>query len=148
MKLLGLDGEISVQVSDDLNWTGGLILEQYKPASETESWYKPQARVTSNLRYNFNKQLSFDAEVAVQGQSKAKLYTSSPASSYVIPNTAIEKIVNVKGFVDLGIGASYKINNKFSVFLKANNLLNTENARYLYYQAIGVNVFGGLTYSF
>jgi len=148
MKLTGIEGQISVQVSDDLNWTGGLILEQYKPSSETESWYKPTARVNSNLRYNFNKQLSFDAAVAIQGQSKAKLYTSAPASPYVLPNTSLERVVNVKGFVDLGVGANYQINTKFSVFLKANNLLNTENARYLYYQAIGVNVFGGLTYSF
>jgi hypothetical protein len=147
-RVTGLNGEISVQVSDALNWTGGLTLEQYNPDFESESWYKPQVRVSSNLLYNFNKKLSFNAAVAMQGDSKAKLYTAQPANPYLVPNTDIENIVSVKGFVDLGLGASYKINDRFSAFLKANNLLNKEYSRYLYYQAIGVNVFGGVTYSF
>jgi hypothetical protein len=93
--------------------------------------------------------LSFNAAVAIQDDSKAKIYTAQPAVPYVIPDRDIESTVNVKGFVDLGVGAGYKINNKFSVFAKANNLLNnTTNGRFLYYQPIGVNVFGGLTYSF
>ena len=148
MKLTGLNGEISVQVSDALNWTGGVTLESYKPGSETESWYKPQVRLSSNLLYNFNKKLNFTAAVAIQGESKAKLYTAQPPIPYLIPDPSIETTVNVKGFVDLGLGAGYKINDKFSAFIRANNLLNTENTRYLYYQAIGVSVFGGLTYSF
>jgi hypothetical protein len=148
MKLTGLNGEISVQVSDALNWTGGLTLEQYKPGSETESWYKPQVRLNSNLLFNYNKKLNFTAAVAIQGESKAKIYTSEPARPYLIPNPAIETTVNVKGFVDLGLGAGYKINDKFSAFIRANNLLNTENTKYLNYQAIGVNVFAGATYSF
>ena len=148
MKLTGLNGEISIQLSDALNWTGGLTLESYKPGSETESWYKPQVRLNSNLLYNFNKKLNFTAAVAIQGESKAKLFTAQPANPYLIPDPTIETTVNVKGFVDLGLGAGYKINDKFSAFIRANNLLNTENTRYLYYQAIGVSVFGGLTYSF
>jgi hypothetical protein len=148
MKLTGINGEISVQISDALNWTGELTLEQYKPGSEAESWYKPQARLSSNLLYNFNKKLNFTAAVNIQGESKAKLYTAAPANPYLIPDPTIESIVNVKGFVDLGLGAGYKINDKFSAFLRTNNLLNTNNTRYLNYQAIGVSVFGGVSYSF
>lgn len=149
MKLLGLEGEISVQVSNSLKWTGKLNLENYKPASESESWFKPQLRVSSNLLFNFNDQLSFNAAVAIQDDSKAKLYNAQPVTPYVVPNKNIESTVNVKGFVDFGLGAAYKINNKFSVFANANNLFNnTSNGRFLYYQPIGVNVFGGLTYSF
>lgn len=147
-KLLGLEGELSVQVSNSLKWTGKVNLENYKSATETESWFKPQLRVSSNLLYNFNDKLSFNAAVALQNDSKAKLYTAQPDAPYVIPNRANESVLNVKGFVDFGVGAAYKINNKFSVFVKANNLLNNTNGRFLYYQPVGVNAFGGLTYSF
>ncbi|WP_158796763.1 TonB-dependent receptor [Pedobacter sp. L105] len=147
-KVLGLEGELSVQVSDQLKWTGKLNLEDYKPASETYSWYKPSLRISSNLLYSITDKLGFNASVAIQDASNAKIYTAAPASPYVIPNTAIETDTTVKGFVDLGIGATYKINKKFSVFANANNLLNTKYSRYLYYQAIGVNVFGGVSYSF
>jgi hypothetical protein len=147
-KVLGLEGELSVQVSDQLKWTGKLNLEDYTPAAEQYSWFKPQLRISSNLLYNITDKIGFNAAVAIQDASNAKIYTAAPASPYVIPNPAIETVANIKGFVDLGIGGTYKINNRFSAFLKANNLLNTKYSRFLYYQAIGVNVFGGISYSF
>jgi hypothetical protein len=148
MKLTGINGEISVQISDALHWTGSVFLEQYKSASESNSWFKPQARATSNLLYNFNDKLSFNAAVYMQGESKGKLYTEQPAVPYIVPNPAIETVVDLKGFVDFGLGANYKINNQFGAFLKVNNLLNKDNSRYLYYNNIGASVFGGVSYSF
>jgi hypothetical protein len=149
-KLTGLEGEISIQVSDALKWTGKLNLDDWKPASETYSWFKPGLKVSSNFVYTYNKKLSFNAGVVIQDDVKAKVYTGAPvpASQYVIPNTNIELIETVKGYVDLGLGADYRINKKFSVFAKANNILNTNYSKYLYYQVNGFNIFGGLTYSF
>ena len=152
MKLLGLEGEISVQVSDDLKWTGKLNIEDYKPASEQESYFKPQLRVSSNFLFNFNKKLSFNANVAIQDDSKAKVYTANPMQTggkyLLIPDPSIENVVNLKGFVDLGIGADYKINKQFSAFVKTTNLLNTNYSKYLYYRVNGISVYGGLSYSF
>lgn len=148
MKLTGLEGELSVQVSDALKWTGKLNIEDYKPASESQSWFKPQMRLSSNLLFNITKQISFNAAVSLQEDSKAKIYTTDPAAPYVVPDKSIETIVDVKGFVDLGIGADYQINKQFSVFVKANNLLNSKYSRYLYYPVIGLNAFGGVSYSF
>ncbi|WP_246029455.1 porin family protein [Pedobacter nototheniae] len=149
-KVTGLEGEISVQVSDALKWTGKLNVDDYKPAAETYSWFKPGLKVSSNFAYTYNKKLSFNAAVVIQDDVKAKIYTANPvpAGQYIVPNPAIESIVNVKGYVDLGLGAEYRINNKFSVFAKANNLLNKNYSRYLYYQVNGINVFGGVSYSF
>lgn len=148
MKLVGLEGEISIQVSDELKWTGKLNFEDYKPAAETQSWFKPQMRISSDLNYVINKKITLNASVAIQDDSKAKVYTAAPANPYLIPDPANERIVTVKGFVDLGAGASYKINNKFSAFAKVNNLLNTSYSRYLHYETIGMNIFGGISYSF
>lgn len=148
MKLTGLEGEISVQVSDALKWTGKLNIEDYKPAAETQSWFKPQMRISSDLMYAITPKITLNAAVALQDESKAKIYTAAPASPYVIPDLANEKIVSVKGFVDFGAGASYKINNKFSAFLRVNNLLNNKYSKYLYYEAIGTSIFGGVAYSF
>lgn len=152
-KLMGLEGEITVQVSDNLKWTGKVNFDDYKSDFEAKSYYKPQLKVSSNLLLNFNKKLSFNADVTIQDDTKAKMFLANPlsigSSSYPsIPDTSIEKIVNIKGFVDLGIGADYKLNQKFGVFAKANNLLNTNYSKYLYYKVNGINVFAGLTYSF
>jgi len=151
-KIMGLEGELSVQVSDNLKWTGKLNMEDYKAGAEKESYFKPQLRVSSNLMFVYNKKLTFDASVAIQDDSKAKVFTANPLNpdgTYPpVPDFANENVVNVKGFVDLGLGANYKINNKFSAFAKANNILNTNYSRFLYYRLNGFNIFGGLTYSF
>ncbi|MES2455363.1 MAG: TonB-dependent receptor [Bacteroidota bacterium] len=148
MKQIGLEGELSVQVSDALKWTGKINFEDYKPAAETQSWFKPLMRVSSDLIYNINKKITVTASVAIQDDSKAKVYLAAPANPYFVPDPLNEKVVTVKGFVDLGGGANYKINNKFSAFARVNNLLGTSYSKYLYYQSIGTNVFGGLSYSF
>lgn len=149
MKLFGLEGELSVQVSDNLKWTGKVNIDDYQPAVEKESYFKPQLRASSNLLYAINKKLTFNANVAIQDDSKAKIYLANPGLTYPpIPDFTIEKMVNIKGFVDLGVGADYKINPKFSAFVKINNVLNTSYSKYLYYRVNGLNAFGGLTYSF
>ncbi|KQN33486.1 hypothetical protein ASE92_16980 [Pedobacter sp. Leaf41] len=149
-KLTGLEGEISIQVIDALKWTGKLNIDDWKPAQETYSWFKPGLKVSSNFVYTYNKKLSFNAAVVMQDDVKAKVNVQQPVNplQYLVPNTSIERIETVKGFVDLGIGADYRINNKFSIFAKANNLLNSKYNHFLYYQVNGLNVFGGLTYSF
>lgn len=150
MKLMGLEGEISVQISDQLKWTGKINIEDYKPAFESYSWFMPSLRVSSNLLYKITDKLDFNAAVAIQDASKARVYnlTDRDPAAYQLVTKADEVPASVNGFVDLGIGAGYKINKQFSVFAKANNILNKKYSRYLYYQAIGVNVFGGLSYSF
>ncbi len=148
MKLIGLEGELSVQVSDILKWTGRVNFDDYSPAAESQSWYKPLLRVSSDLLFSVTKELTLNASVVIQDDSKAKLYTTAPANPYLVPIPSQEIVTNVKGFVDLGVGASYKINNKFSAFVKTNNLLNTTYSRYLYYETIGLNVYGGISYSF
>lgn len=152
IKLLGLEGELSVQVSDNLKWTGKLNIEDYKAGKEHNVYYKPQLRLSSNLLFAFDKKLSFDAGVYLQDESKAKIFTANPLNpdgSYpALPDDTKEQMVNIKGFVDLGVGATYKFNSKFSAFAKANNILNSNYSKYLYYRVNGFNIFGGLTYSF
>lgn len=153
MNLFGIEGELSVQVSDQFKWTAKLNFEDYKPAAEQESFYKPQLRINSNLQYQFNKKLTLSAAVVVQDDSKAKLFLinplPNPQSSYLpVPNLNNETVVTVKGFVDLGLGADYKINDRFGAFVKVNNLLNSNYSRFVYYPVNGINIFGGLSYSF
>ena len=151
-KVLGLEGELSVQVSNSLKWTGKLNMEDHNAGAEKESYYKPQLRVGSNLLFAYNNKLTLNASVAVQGDSKAKVFISDPMDingNYPpTPDFNKETLQNIKGFVDLGIGADYKINNQFGVFAKANNILNTNYNKFLYYRVNGFNIFGGLTYSF
>jgi len=50
--------------------------------------------------------------------------------------------------IDLNLRADYRITPKFSIFAMGNNLANRHYQRYLNYQSQGINVIGGVTYSF
>ena len=143
----GIQGELSVQISNNLFWNGKLIGEQYKPASEMHSWLKPEIRLSSDFAYTIGEKLTLNASIYMQGKSKVKVYTSAPSSPYVVDfNT--EQTQVIKAFVDLGAGLDYKINKQFGAFVKVNNFLNQSYNRYLYYPSFGASIFGGLSYSF
>ncbi len=152
MKLIGLEGEISVQINDLLKLTGKLNLEDYQSASEKRSYYKPQMRLSSNLRWEITNLFTFNVSLALQDNSYAKIFLTNPQNakgSYpAIPDFDNEKIVKINGFADFGVEANYQINRRFSIFAKANNLLNVNYSRYLYYQVFGFNMYGGLICSF
>ncbi len=54
----------------------------------------------------------------------------------------------LSGAFDLNLHANYLINNRWSVFLEGNNLLNNKYQRWNNYPNFGLNVLGGIVYSF
>ncbi|GAA4499068.1 hypothetical protein GCM10023172_17140 [Hymenobacter ginsengisoli] len=62
------------------------------------------------------------------------------------PRTAVDRQTN--SVIDLSLRADYRITPKFSIFALGNNLTNRHYQRYLNYQSQGINVIGGVTYSF
>lgn len=85
----------------------------------------------------------------------ANLYYYSPnyGASYVrgfaggVP-TLTETPRQTNAVIDLSLRADYRITPQFSVFAMGNNLTGRRYQRYLNYQSQGLNVVGGLTYSF
>lgn len=60
--------------------------------------------------------------------------------------TPIDRQTNA--VIDLSLRADYRITPQFSVFAMGNNLTGRRYQRYLNYQSQGLNVIGGLSYSF
>lgn len=136
--IFGLDGEISVKASGILNITGKAQIFNYEMASEKEAWFKPSFRLISNARAQMNQKLFLDAELLFQGSTYGRV--NSPVDGF--------DRYQLEGFLDLGAGAEYRVNNKIGVYLRANNLLGQYYQQYLHYPKLGLNVFGGLNYSF
>lgn len=138
--IFGLDGQLNIKASSVLDLTGKAQIFNYDLATEKEAWFKPTLRITSNARLKFSDKLNLDGELVFQGETLAKTTsTGTPAT---------EQTVKVKGFVDVSAGAEYRVNNKIGVFIRANNLLGQSYQKYLYYSRLGLNVFGGVNYSF
>jgi hypothetical protein len=140
--LLGFEGEINVRVSETVNLGGKFNIEEYTLASEERAWFLPKTRLTSFARINISDQIFVNGEVLFGGESSAKVYDNFNAdqSSYTIKT--------LPTFIDLSGAIEYRVDRKFGIYVRANNLLGKNYERYLYYPRLGLNVIGGLNYSF
>ncbi|MFD2162825.1 TonB-dependent receptor [Paradesertivirga mongoliensis] len=140
-KNFGFEGELSVRASETLFLTGRLLMNEYKMASQQEAWYKPNFRLFSNARLSLNKKFILDAELVLNGDSNGLTYVQGT-------DPLEQEVITVKSYVDLSAGAEYQFKQKFGAFLRVNNLFGNEYQRYLYYPNLGLNILGGLNYSF
>ena len=135
----GIEGELSVKASEILDLSGRMQMNEYKMGTEEYAWYKLKFRLFSNARLSLQKKFILDAELVLNGDSRGLTYDQPSLN---------RRIITVASFADLSVGAEYEIKQKFGVFLRANNLFGNQYQRYLYYPNLGLNVLGGLNYSF
>ncbi|MBY0244430.1 MAG: TonB-dependent receptor [Sphingobacteriaceae bacterium] len=136
-KQIGVEGEVSVTANDYLKWNGKINFVNYEAGNETNVWLKPEVVANSNLFVTLSEDFDVSLNVVLQSESKAKTFIKSE-----------EKVEILKGFVDFGLGANYRINKNFGLFAKVNNLFDVKYSRFLYYPTNGINIFAGLSYSF
>ena len=137
-EIFGLEAEINLRASDVVTLSGKAQVFDYKLASETEAWFKPNLRLISNARAQINQKVFIDAELLFQGESLARLNAAGGAFAYK----------TMKAFIDLSAGAEYSVNKNIGVYIRANNLTGQSFQRYLYYPRLGLTVLGGVNYKF
>jgi outer membrane autotransporter protein len=54
----------------------------------------------------------------------------------------------IKGWTDMNLGAEYRFNKALSFWLNVNNLTNSKYYRWNNYRSYGINLLGGVSYSF
>ena len=143
VKHIGVEGEINIRASEVVNLGGRLNIDNYTMAYQEEAWHTPSLRLTGNARFNISEKLYIDAEALFQGQTYSRVLENPIAS----PDGPTVK-ETIPAFFDLSAGAEYKATSQLGIFVKANNILNTEYQRFLYYPRLGFNIIGGLNFSF
>ncbi|WP_295773146.1 hypothetical protein [uncultured Mucilaginibacter sp.] len=133
-RISGFNGELDYKASDDLNIFGRVEFRDYKLASEAQPWNLPKFKLTAGTHIHISDKVDFNGSLLFRGSTKD-----------IISGT---QVVNIKSFADLSGGVSYKATKKLSVFVQANNILNTNYQTWLYYPNYSFNIFGGVGYSF
>ncbi|MFN0047783.1 MAG: hypothetical protein ACKVOU_01520 [Cytophagales bacterium] len=133
--LLKFKAEISYQPTQrfQLGLKGAYF--QYKTATFQHAWHRPSIDISTYASYNLFSKIWFTGEIYYLGGIKAVDYKTSSE-------------INLNDIVDINITANYKINDRFSVFMYFYNILSQNYQRYNLYQAKGITVMGGLTYTF
>lgn len=113
----------------------GFDYNNYSLDKLKQAWQIPAMQ--SNVMIGYLHKQKIGADLWVKTYSNLK--TLQPSNG---------KEIELKGFVDLDLRLNYKLSDKGSVFVMADNLLSQKKQRYLYYQTRGIMLMAGGSYSF
>ena len=111
----------------------------------------PKMRVAANARFNISDKLYIDGELMFQGQTYGLVQDPDiDLSGYAITEvgTAGMRKTTIPSFADLSAGAEYRATDRIGIYVRLNNMVGTNYERYLFYPRLGMNVIGGVNFSF
>jgi len=133
-RISGFNGELDYKASDDLNIFGRVEFRDYKLATEAQPWNLPKFKLTAGTYIHISNKVDINGSLLFRGNTKDMI--------------AGGQIVNISSFADLSGGVNYRATKQISVFVQANNILNTSYQTWLYYPNYAFNIFGGVGFSF
>ncbi len=130
-----IHGDVGYINQDKFTFTAGLTLNGYTNLKDNDkAWGTIPMEFTSSLRWWAFKRFMLKADAYLFGGSK-----------YLEPGGGNK---TSDGGTDISIGAEYRINKQFSLWLDANNLLNDKYERWHKYEVYGLNLTGGILIKF
>ena len=130
-----LDGSLFYDLNQDWRISANYIYNAWNTDVLARAWHRPASQLALGIQYNLKKKIYFNAEM---------YYLSGIHGLNLESNTSVQ----LKDIADLSLKTEYRFSSSFSAFLEFNNILSQKYQRYLYYQVKGINILGGLTYSF
>jgi hypothetical protein len=146
--IIGFDGELNINFSEDFNLDSKIQIKQYDNNTEQFPWLRPGIVLTTTASFKIVDKVKLSGDLLFQGETKAKIrdlaliITPSPTP----PILTYAK--TIKAFADISVGADYQYNKQISAFFRVNNVLGNEYEKLPYYPNYGINILGGLRYGF
>ncbi|MFS4467146.1 TonB-dependent receptor [Maribacter sp. 2210JD10-5] len=139
IKTFGLFGELNVDVNR--NFTLGINAEVYDYNTETDNpaWNRPNIQGSLFMDYQIGKKWFAGANLFYVGE-REDLERTIPTSN--------DTQITLDGFFDANAHVGHRLNDQFSIFIKAANLANNNYQRWANFQVQGLQVLGGATYKF
>jgi hypothetical protein len=138
----GFTGDLDYKASDDVDVFGRVEFKQYQMATQAEPWNLPTFKLTAGTILHITSKVDITGSLLIRGSTEDIPYAEAiDASAKLTP-------ITIGSFVDLSGGVDYKASSKISVFVKVNNILDSQNQTWLYYPGYGFNIFGGVAFAF
>ncbi len=136
----GFKGELDYKASDDFDLFGKAEFKDYKTTGQAQAWNLPKFVLTAGTVIHISNKIDLSGSLLIRGATNDIV---TLPGAVLTTSTAVNK-----SFADVSAGATYKADKRFSVFVHANNLLNTNYSEWLYYRNYGFNIFGGVGFGF
>jgi hypothetical protein len=141
-----LKAELEFIKSERLRLAMNGTYTHYKTVAQEYAWYKPAYELEFTGRYDIQNKIVVTAKVKVNGPVWA--LTPVKADAFLTGAQYIMEAQKLKGWADLNLGAEYRFNKALSFWLNFNNITNSKYYRWNNYRSYGLNVMGGVSYSF
>ncbi len=120
----------------------------YKTVDQEYAWYKPAYELGFSGRYDIQSKIVITAKATVNGKVWALVPVPDPNIDGMGVTQYILEAQEIKGWTDINLGAEYRFNKALSFWLNFNNITNSKYYRWNNYRSYGINLLGGVSYSF
>jgi hypothetical protein len=129
-----IHGEVGYSIQEKFSFLASANIYQFTKSDFDKPYGLIPFELTGTLKWKLLKDLHLKADVFMWDGAK-----------YRTKSGGTEKL---SAAVDLNAGVEYGIMPKLNLWLQFNNLLNTKYQRWNQYEVLGLNVIGGVVYSF
>lgn len=132
-------GELNVDVNRNFNL--GLKAEyfNYSTDNELEAWNLP----------DFQGSLFLDFQIDEHWFAGASLYyMGERLDQFTVSVAGPSPVITLESYFDANAHLGYRINNRWTVYAKGNNLANQDYQRFANFPVQGLQLLGGVTYKF
>lgn len=135
-----LNGKINYLGVDKLDLGAYLNFQSYDLDQEEEAWEKPSLSGGITSQYSLVQgKLILGGNLFFTGERDAFTYDNLGSTG---------SKTRLDAYLDLNLNADFLINERWSIFVKANNIFNKEYYRFADYQMQGFNAMGGFQFKF
>ncbi len=135
MQVMKLHGEVGYTVQEKFSLLAGATYQRFTSLERYDkAWGLLPFEVTGTLKWKVLKDLQLKADAFLWDGS---YYRDKSLQSFKLDPAA-----------DINFGAEFAVMPKLNLWLQLNNILNNKYQRWNQYEVLGLNVLGGVVYSF
>ncbi len=142
VNILRLGAEVTIVWSDKLELNSAVWYNNYSMDKQKEAWHMPDFELEANAKYQFTKDLTFQAGVNIMGSRSVATFNRGSLNNQLSLSVDNEKTLDA--VYDLNIGANYSISEHLSAFAQVNNMFADKYYQWDGYPSQGLNFLLGI----
>ncbi|WP_262731986.1 TonB-dependent receptor [Gaetbulibacter sp. NE] len=139
---LSVAGELNVDINRNFNLGIKAEYFNYSTDTQSEAWNLPDIKGSLFLDYQIDDNWFAGAGLFFVGERKDLFYEEGT----LVPSSPVT--VTLDSYFDANAHVGYRVTDRLSVFVKANNIANNDYQRWMNFPVQGIQVLGGATYQF
>jgi outer membrane receptor protein involved in Fe transport len=142
VKTISFFGELKADISKDISFGINGTFNSFTTDIQAEAWNLPALELNAQLDIVISPKWYAGTSLFFVGERKDQFIRSSLFIDYPFENATLNS------YVDINANVGYKYNERFTFFIKGNNLANQQYQRWLNFPVQGIQVMAGASYKF